>query len=462
MVFKAGGGIARPRTGVFALLTVGLLAACGQDAPFDSPRFPFAANWRKSQAGAPVLLNNVAWWRRMKDPTLDALVARALTGNLDIAIARERIVNSQAALKAIPDAAIFSPSVSLQQQGGTGIATQRIGDGTLGLNWLLDPWGGRRSTLKSAAARIKQAEAERDAAQLLVLSNLAGAYLDLRYRQQLLVQGLDDLRRRKQTLSLTNQRQDAGSATRTDTTRSAARVAEIESMIPGLQAAIEAKKNEIAVLVGVAPGQLGIDLGQARQPRPGVSPQMGIPADLLRNRPDIRVAEQSYYQALANLGTARAALFPSLSLVGSISLQSAGSGKSATQYAFGPTVNFPTLSKGGVEARESEVRQAYTQWTQTVLSAILEVENALLDYQAVTRSLSAAERSVQLYREVRDQEQKVFTLGDATLSDLIDADADVARANATLAEARYRQALAYVSLNVRIGAGNSAGPGGTN
>ena len=80
----------------------------------------------------------------------------------------------------------------------------------------------------------------------------------------------------------------------------------------------------------------------------------------------------------------------------------------------------------------------------------------------MTRSLSAAERSVQLYREVRDQEQKVFTLGDATLSDLIDADADVARANATLAEARYRQALAYVSLNVRIGAGNSAGPGGTN
>jgi outer membrane protein, multidrug efflux system len=457
MTIDAKGSLGLSRFGMMALVALGSLTACAPEVPFDSPKFPFASKWRKSQSGSPVLLANDAWWEKLKDPKLNALMARALTGNLTIAAARERITLARAERKAIPRAALYSPSASIQQRGGTGTTAFEVGEADFEVNWLLDPWGGRRARLRSAAARIAGAEAERDAAQLLVLSNLANAYLELRYRQTLLAQGQADLRSRNRTLELTQQLQEADSATKTDTTRAAARAAEIEATIPILRAAIAAKRNEIAVLAGVQPGQLDTDLGSGAQPRPGISPQMGIPADLLRNRPDIKIAEQRYYAALANLGSARADRFPQLSLVGTINLASISGGRTTRQYAFGPSLSLPTQNSGAVEARESEVREAHTIWTQTVLSALLEVENALLDYQAVSQSLSATGRSARLYREAREQGQTVFLAGSATLNDLIDADADVARADAAQADARFRQALAYVALNVQIGAGHGVG-----
>ncbi|MFO1175774.1 MAG: efflux transporter outer membrane subunit [Paracoccaceae bacterium] len=442
---------------VWAGLSAAVLAACATDNPFDPPRFAFAAGWRRGAAAKPVLMRNDAWWQGLHDPVLNKLVAQALSDNLSIALARERIAGAAAEVRAVPGLFNHSSSVSASVEDTGSANSASLYGGSASLSWLLDPWGGRRAEARSAEARLMAAKAERDAAQLLVLSKIAGAYLDLRFRQALLQQNLNELAYRTQMRDITRTLESASSATRVDITRSEARVAEIEAQLPGARALIEARKNEIAVLAGSVPGQLGIDLGPAAQPRPRLSPAMGIPADLLRNRPDIGVAEQRYYEALANVDAEKAAQIPSLSLTGTISLSHLHHGGSAAQYVLGPQLAFPRLNQAAVEAQSSAARAAYISWTQTVTGAIQDVENALIDYQSVTASLDAATRAVDLFRQSRDLTEQVFKAGNATLGDVIDADTEVSQAEQTLAEARFRQAQSFVTLNVALGAGNGFG-----
>lgn len=437
-------------------VVLAMLGACVSDG-VKGPHFPFSASWQRGKGAAPVLLTDEAWWQRLNDPVLNSLVTRALSGSLTIAAAKARIAAADGALRAVPGAFDYSAALSGSMSDSKSRGTPTISSGSLGLSWLLDPWGGRRAEARSAAARLAAARAERDAAQLLVLSNLGNAYLELRFRQALYQQGLRELDSRKQMLALTQSLQDASSATRVDLTRSEARVAEIEAGLPAQRAQMTAKQNEIAVLAGVVPGQLGIDLGPAAQPRPRMAANMGIPADLLRNRPDIGVAEQRYYEALALVDVTQAAQYPNLSLTGSIDLSHARGGGGAAQYLLSPRLAFPRASQAAVEARGAEARAAYLVWTGTVTAAIGEVETALSDYAALSSAQGAAEKSVHLYKETRDLTNEVFRAGNATLSDVIDADTDVARAESALAEARFRQAQAFVALNVALGAGSSFG-----
>jgi len=448
-----------------ALFAMAVLMGCAPGKPYEGPRFPFMSSYRAAHSGAPVLLSNAEWWKRFKDPVLDQVVTLALKDNLSLAIARERVIEARAELRQVPGAAVLSPSVGVTAEGTGSSGPDGTGTARLGLSWMLDPYGAKREQLKAAGARAEAADAERDAAQLLVLYNVANAYVDLRYRQRVLQLRRQELDSRQQTLALTRRMAEANSATRLDTTRSQARVAEIQSQLPELEAAITAKKNEIAVLSGAAPGTLPINLDAGGgQPRPDLAPDMGIPADLLRNRPDIKIAERRYYAALSDIGVAQARLYPSLSLTGEITLNALKGGRSGSEYFFGPTISFPSLPTGStraaVDARISQAKQAHATWKSTVLTAILEVENALLDYRAVSESLQAASRATKLYSEARDLTQEVFRREDATLGDLIDAEQAVAQSQDALAEARLRQAQSFVALNVRLGSGNSAGLGG--
>ena len=446
-----------------ALAAFGVLAAC---APMDRPAgglsFPFFGSYQATRASTPVLVSNDAWWQRLNDPVLDELITQALSQNLDLAIATERIREARAQAATIDSGISLDPSLNVRRQGQTNGARDRTSTARLGFEWLLDPFGGQAATRRAAGARIDVAAAEADAARLLVLLNTANAYVDLRYRERLVTLRSRELEGRKRTLALTRDRAAADEATRLDITRSQARVAELEAELPGLRSAVAATRNELAVLVGTMPGAFEMPEGRSGHiPNPNLSPEVGIPADLLRNRPDVRVAERSYYVALAELEAAEAARYPSLSLSGAISVNLLSPNSGGPSYFFGPSVQFPDLignsDEARAEARASLLRQAYTGWQSTVLDAILEVENALLEYQAVTASSAAAARASRLYRETRDLTREIFGAGEATLTDLIDAESSVARAEVTEAEAALNRARAFVELNVRIGAGHAVG-----
>ena len=455
-----------PRAGrsfaVGALVASLVLAACAPANPYAAPKFPFLAGYAGADRGAPVLLRNDVWWTRARDPVLDRLVAEALRGNLTLEIAAARVDAARAAFAGTPGAVALTSSLQITGSGPFDGAPTGAGAASLGLGWLLDPYGARRAEADAAAAGVEVAEAEAASARLLVLYNLGNAYMDLRYRQTLLTLRNQEMRGRKQTLAMTRTLFEVENATRLDIARSEARVAELEAQIPSLRASIMAQQNEIAVLVGVQPGTLGV-LGinldtLTGQPKPDMAVDLGIPADLIRNRPDIHVAERRYYIALAGLTAAEAALYPRLSLSGTITLNVGEGARSGAGYSFGPTLQLPsfpgTAARAGVTGARARIAGAHAEWKSVVLGALAEVENAQADYRATTGSVKSAARAARLYREALGLTRTIFTQGDATLGDLISAEQAVAQADQAQAEVLYRRGLSFVALNVRLGAGH--------
>ena len=465
--FRATGPAILSRRSLLLGMSAASLAGCAPGSDYVPLNFPFLSRYNRAGEVPPVLLSNAAWWQGLDDPVLNQLIELGLQGNLTLSAARERVTEAQALRQSVPGAAVLSPSAQAQVSGSETTGPDVQSTVQLGLSWMLDPYGARRQELRAADARIDMSAAEVDAARLLVLFNMANAYTALRYGQRVLALSQTELDSQLQTLALTRRLADAESATRLDIVRSEARVAEIRAQLPDQQGAVSAKLNEIAVLAGMAPGTLPADvmaaLNSGGQPRPGLSPQVGIPADLLRNRPDIRIAERRYYAAVAQIGLAEAALYPRLSLTGTISLDALAGGGRSADYFFGPVVQFPGLPLGGgraaVEARRAAARQEHEAWKSTVLSAILEVENALVDYQAVAASLQSTAQAARLYREALALTRSVFEQGEATLGDLIDAQEAVSGADRALAGMALRHAQSFIALNVRLGAGHAAGAG---
>lgn len=444
---------------VFAVI-FGALAGCAKDSPYTAPVFPFLGTYSGHKSGAPVLLENAAWWKGFKDPTLNRLVERALRDNLSLAAAKERIREAEANLDAIPGGVSLNPSLSAQRGRGIGGDTQTRTEAQLGLSWLLDPYGARREQGKAARARIEVADAETDAAQLLVLMNLTNAYVDLRYRQQVLDIRHQEIRARRKTLELTQTLLDKSSATRLDLVRAEARLSEAGASLPIAQAAIQRQQHQIAGLLGAMPGTLDISLETGAVLQPTMSTNVGIPADILRNRPDVRIAERLYYANVAEVGVARAQLYPQLSLSGAITLASVASGIRGAEYVFGPTITLPSLPDGprkaALAAQESRVRQAHTSWKATVLDAIREVETAITEYSASASAVNASQKTVRLYREAADLTRDLVLRDSATLSDLLDAEAAITSAELTLAENQRQQSLGFINLNVSLGSGHSS------
>jgi multidrug efflux system outer membrane protein len=442
-------------------VVLGALAGCATETRYNAPTFPFQQTYAGHKQAVPVLLENTEWWKGFKDPTLNRLVDRALQDNLSLAAAKERIREAEANLQAVPGNASLNPSLNVQRAKSLGGSAQTRGEASLGLSWLLDPYGARRQQLNAAGARVEVADAEADAAQLLVLLNLTNAYVDLRFRQQVLAIRHQEIRSRRQTLELTQTLFDRSSATRLDLVRAEARLSEAQAALPTAQAAIERQKNQIATLVGVVPGRLDIGLDNDAMPQPAVSANLGIPADILRNRPDVRIAERIYYANVAEIGVAKAQLYPQLSLSGAITLASIASGARGTEYVFGPSLTLPSLPdgprKGALAAQESRARQALTEWKSTVLEAIGEVETAITDYSAAAAAVGASQKTVRLYREAASLTRDLVLRDEATLRDLLDAEESITTAQLTLAENQRQKALGFINLSVSLGSGHASG-----
>lgn len=458
-------GRGAPVFGVFLAGVVGL-AGCSTEEPYNRPFFNFASSYQSVPSGAPVLLTNDAWWERLHDRTLNTLVTRALEGNIDLGIARERVIEAHANLEGVPPLGELNPSATVrrQQEIGPASSSETRAEANLGVNWLFDPYGSRRQQIQAAGARVEVAGAEVDAARLLLTFNMANAYIDLRFNQRLLGLRRQQLASRRKTVDLTRKLFDQGSTTRVELARTEAQVAQTQTQIPPLIAEIQSLKNEIAVLAGVAPGTLGINLdGSTHQPHPKMAPNIGIPADLLRNRPDIQIAERSYYAAVSEIGVARAAMYPRLSLGGSIGAATE-SGNEGIEFFFGPSIVVPTLLNNSLEAevavRHSQARQAHENWKSTVLVALREVENARVAYEGSARSVRSARRSAKLFREARDLTRDLVERGNATVRDLIDTEDDIANADVALAETRRQLGRNFVLLNISLGAGSDVGGAG--
>jgi NodT family efflux transporter outer membrane factor (OMF) lipoprotein len=364
------------------------------------------------------------------------LVTRAIAANLDLRQAQARVRQARAARGVV--AAGLWPSLdasgSYRRSYGGGVASGVTGgsstssSGTspgssdlfqVGLDaaWELDIFGGVRRNVEAADADVQAAEEDRRSVLVSLVAEVGSSYIDLRGLQQQLVIARQNLQAQQHTAEITRKRHEAGFANGLDVANASAQVATTASLIPLLESSARAAIYSLSILLGSEPAALVQEL-TATAPIPLTPPQVpvGLPSDLLRHRPDIRRAEAQLHAATARIGAATADLFPKFSLFGSLGLSSNNLG-SLTDWgnrfwSFGPTMTWSVFDAGRVrstiEVQDALQEQSFLTYQQTVLTALKEVETALVAYskeqehgrylaEAVTNDRKAVELAMQLY-----------------------------------------------------------------
>ena len=391
-----------------------------------------------------------AWWHGFQDPVLDQLVAQGLAGSVSLAEAGARLREAEALARRAGNRIAGNASVTAETGEGTDTASTS-------LSLSLDPFGSRRRGAEAALARLQAARYGQQDARLQLLSALAQTYVELRYLQASLAEQRADLASRQRTRTDIGRLLERGAATQLDRIRTEALVAETQTRIPQIEARIAQTGYRLATLLGQPAGALGIDLRAGRQPVPAASRAIGIPADLVRRRPDIQQAERLYAAALSEVSAAEAARYPSLSLSGQIvSPIAAGTRGSSSALTAGlvlPLFSQPGL-KAEVDAARARADLAYLQWRGVVLSAVEEVETALAAITGSARTVTSAGRVVALNTEALDLSRRLLDgSGEITVLDLLDRERAVADARATLSQARRDYALNVIDLYVALGLG---------
>ncbi|MBW6424411.1 efflux transporter outer membrane subunit [Rhizobium sp. XQZ8] len=457
---------------VAPLTTALLLSGCVLGPDNSPPEIALPGKFAEAGKTSNGDVSQVAWWKAFNDSRLNGYMQQGVGQNLDVQQAAERINQAKAAV--ISAGAGGLPSLDLGASADRS-GTKGIGDtadpvngrpatnvsGQLSAAWFLDLFGLYKRSREAANANLDAAYASVDVARLSLLSQVASAYIDVRYYQERIAIANANLNSRRETLNLTKLQLDAGAASRLDVVQSEGLVNSTLAELPGLETQFRRAAHRIATLLGMPASSLVAELQRAsHQPTARFNSSAGVPADLIRNRPDIRAAERQLAAAGAQIGVAEAQLYPAISLGGSItpSFTKTASGKTSLfSWSFGPQLSLPIFDGGALKAnlssRESEAREAYLAWKQTVLSAVEEVENALAAVNRDRRTVSALQATVKSYGEALQLATASYRDGASSLLDVLDAQRQVSTAQASLAQAVQQVAQDYVALNVAIGGG---------
>jgi multidrug efflux system outer membrane protein len=350
------------------------------------------------------------WWTTLNDPELTALIDRAVKSNLDLKVASSRILEARAARRMtradlLPTvesrdtvqrvrggltSGLFN--VNKSSQGGSSLLApfeSSVYQFGFDASWEIDFFGGHRRALEAATADVAAVgEARRDVLVSL-LAEVARNYSELRGFQRRLEITNQNIALQQDSLNLTRVRADAGLGTQFDVERQSAQLDSTRSSVPSLEAAEIQTIHRLGVLLGQEPGALLNELTESK-PLPPAPPSVpvGLPADLLRRRPDIREAEARVAAETARVGVARADLFPKILLNGAVGRQGTepsgltlGAGNF---FSFGPAVTLPIFTagkiRGNIEAQKQRLDQAVTQYQSAVLRSLEETESSLAAY----------------------------------------------------------------------------------
>lgn len=404
------------------LLALGACTAVGPDYRAPQPQTP--ASWSAAHAGDPALLAPgqggqavpTQWWTQFADPALDYLQRRASSASPDLQSAALRF--AQARMQRQMVAAQRGPNVDAkgdiqrQRQSERGASARMISsiapvnsdelvktlaepftlyEAGFDASWEIDFWGRVRRSIEAADAQVEQQRALLEQARLLVASEVARGYFELRRVQQQIAVTRDDLRATQESLELVQARADGGLVDDFDLVRQRSQLEDLRSRLPALLAAQTQAINQLGVLVGAQPGELSAQLATPPA-KPSALPDLspGLPSEVARRRPDIRAAEAQLHAATASVGVAVAELYPSIRLGASFGYSSFESGKfsdwGSRQWAVGPSLSLPIFDNGRrrsqVTLRKLEQQDAAVNYQQTVLKAWQEVDDALSGYGA--------------------------------------------------------------------------------
>ena len=447
------------------------LSGCRVVGPgFVQPNVPtLSQQYQASELHQPSLELD-SWWHSFSDPTLERLVSHALQNNLSVQVAAERIIESRANVSL--NGGNLSPNVTSQTGyeylkrspnarpfvGQNGNPFQLFTSG-LDATWEIDLFGRLERALQASEAELfAQEYSLRDVQQTLV-ADVGASYLNIRLIQDQIQTITRSLSLQEETNRVVNGRADVGIGTKLDSEQTEAFLhrSRADKAILALQLSCEF--NRLSLLLGESPALVIREfVGEGPIPDAPYIPEAGIPADLIRRRPDVRQAEAEVGVVTALVGVAEADLYPTLTLLGSISLSAQDISSlfetDSLAFSVGPSFNWNILHFGricdNIEIHESRLRQAVTNYRSTVLSAVKEVEDAMVKYHGYQKQLASLENalrsdavavalSLQRYKAGRANFQRVL---DSQLQLLQDSQASAsARANANIQLVRLYRAV---------------------
>jgi multidrug efflux system outer membrane protein len=420
-------------------------------------------------------LADLNWWEVFKDPSLAELIRTALAQNYDLRVAVARVEAARASLGIVradqfPNFNATGDVVAnrLSRNGSLALPpsilpSQNRTFGSVTLNLLsfeVDIWGRLRRATEAARANLLGAEENRKAVVATLVSDVAAAYFSLRELDSELEIAKVTLATRQESLSLIQTRQGGGVATLLDLRQAEELVYSAAETIPDIQQQIAQTENQISLMLGKNPGEVvrGRSLTDQELP-PGVP--AGLPSAMLGRRPDIRAAEQNLIAANAEIGAARAAYFPQISLTGFLGGQSTQLSNLFSPpnsvWNFTPQVAQPIFTAGrirsNVKLAEASRKSALAQYEKAIQTAFAEVSNALVAHQKVRESYAQQERLLAAVEERTRLAYVRYRGGVDTLLDALDADRDQFQAQLTLARIKLSELLSVVQLYKALGGG---------
>jgi NodT family efflux transporter outer membrane factor (OMF) lipoprotein len=414
------------------------------------------------------------WWTTLNDPVLVELIHEAGRSNLSLQTAAARVQEARARLgiatgQYYPDVIVDASyarnelseksSLFVPPGGFDPFSIYNIG---VGFGWEIDVFGRLRRGAESARAGLEASIEDYRDVMVILMADVAANYVDVRTLQERIKYGRANVEAQAGSLQLTGDRFDAGLSPLTDVTQAEYNLANSQAAIPRLEARLAATVNRLAVLLGKPPGAvddlLATDPGV---PEPDETVTLGIPADLLRRRPDIRTAERQLASQTALIGVAKADLYPTFSLTGILALESLASGdlfsSGSTTWSLVPGVRWNIFSGGRIRSQvrvqEARTQQLLFTYEQSVLFALDEVESTMVAYerekvrrQRLEEAVDASDRTVEL---VRTQ----YMSGLTDFLNLLDAQRTLATQQDSFAESEGQVVQNLIALNRALGGG---------
>jgi NodT family efflux transporter outer membrane factor (OMF) lipoprotein len=451
---------------------------------FVRPEAKVNENWNEtSDARVRQTAIDQRWWKAFQDPTLDQLIQLAYQQNLPLQITGLRIMEARARLAIslgqqypqVQEAFGSATNVGLSKNApNQSFPDRHFWDYQLGFDaaWELDFWGRFRRGVEASRADLIASMADYDNALISLTAEVARTYTVMRTSEVLIAITLANVKLQEEGLKIAESRFRNGATTELDVTQARTLLESTRASVPGLQISLQQAQNALSTLVGQPPGTVqALREGSKGIPAAPAEVAVGLPAELLRRRPDIRSAELNAAAQSARIGVAKADLYPSFSLFGEIGFESSSQGGALSNhadlhnlfdsgslfYSFGPGFRWPLFNYGRLEnnvrVQDARFQQLLVNYQDTVLRAAQEVEDALIGFlknqEALAfeqNSVTAAQRSVEIasaqYREGAVDYQRV-----------IDTERILLQEETRLADTRSAVATNWIALYKALGGG---------
>lgn len=441
------------------VILIGLTGACAPVGPdYVRPDAAINDQWSDNVRDEFQFVpqDSVAWWQVLEDPVLNQLVELAQQQNNNIKIAGLRVLESRAALgiaignqypqsQAVSGSATrvsSSESNANTTAGDLNFAQYNLG---VGASWEIDFWGRFRRGIESADANLLASLASYDDTLVLLTAQVVDTYTVIRTTEERLRISKEDLQLQQRSYDIVEVLYRNGESSELDVQQAETLLLSTKATIPDFEITLRQANHALSTLLGMPPADMSAVLGVGSIPLIPEQIMVGVPADLVRQRPDVRRAELFAMAQSAQVGVAKANLYPSFSIAGSLGLAAAGStdttrtGDSgfgelfrseSLTYSIGPSFVWPFLNygriKNNVRVQDARLQQALIQYRETVIQAAREVEDAMVAYvgsqqqdEILTASVISAKRSTDLsmlrykegfadYQRVLDAQQRLF------------------------------------------------------